>query len=452
MSSVFLDFVLPNATTWFYLSFLLMIAVYFRFDRFFTPRNWDLISLFLIVPGLLATTRLDKGILDQLATADQPASQRLENMVGLLQSGYVWLFALTGYFLVRCVVDLFLTRRPRLEPNLSAQGLAFLGTSLLAFLMYVVITKEADPAGRVSARAAVRVLRQNDPGGERPGEGAGEPANLPTAIIRTPVRVVLNKVADSIAEEDPLQTPEMEVAVARTATILCHLLIVAALVLIGWRHFASKTTGVGMATLYLLVPLTALNVEKIDHLIPAAFLVWAVSAFRYPRISGMLFGLAGVFFYPLFLVPLWAGFYWRRGAGRFLVGFVNATAIVLLLMMWIGPLRSFMEVWSSSVAWKAWDFRQDPATLGFWSEATQVYRLPIFIVFCAAMIGVAFWPREKNLAELIALSVALTLGVQFWYGDRGGTYIHWYLPLLLLMIFRPNLEDVRPPEVRTKPT
>ncbi len=30
---------------------------------------------------------------------------------------------------------------------------------------------------------------------------------------------------------------------------------------------------------------------------------------------------------------------------------------------------------------------------------------------------------------------------QFWHGYGGGTFVAWYLPLLLLTIFRPNLED-----------
>ena len=39
----------------------------------------------------------------------------------------------------------------------------------------------------------------------------------------------------------------------------------------------------------------------------------------------------------------------------------------------------------------------------------------------------------------------MVIGVQFWYADQGGVYVLWYLPLLLLMVFRPNLSDRRPP-------
>src|SRR2546421_3174227 len=51
--SVFLEFDLPNATTWFYFSLLLAVALFFKFTRLLSVRNWDVLSLFLLVPGLL---------------------------------------------------------------------------------------------------------------------------------------------------------------------------------------------------------------------------------------------------------------------------------------------------------------------------------------------------------------------------------------------------------------
>jgi hypothetical protein len=34
--------------------------------------------------------------------------------------------------------------------------------------------------------------------------------------------------------------------------------------------------------------------------------------------------------------------------------------------------------------------------------------------------------------------------LQFWYADQGGVYVLWYLPLLLMLVFRPNLRERRP--------
>jgi hypothetical protein len=38
-------------------------------------------------------------------------------------------------------------------------------------------------------------------------------------------------------------------------------------------------------------------------------------------------------------------------------------------------------------------------------------------------------------------TAAIMVAAQFWHRFHGGTYMAWYLPLLLLTIFRPNLED-----------
>ena len=53
VASIFFDFSLPNAATWFYFSFLLALALFYKFDRLLSLRNWDLLTLYLIVPGLL---------------------------------------------------------------------------------------------------------------------------------------------------------------------------------------------------------------------------------------------------------------------------------------------------------------------------------------------------------------------------------------------------------------
>src|SRR5260221_659187 len=59
--SVFLDFNLPNATTCFYFSLLLAIALFFRFGRLLSIRNGDVVALFVLVPGLLVMNAARPG-------------------------------------------------------------------------------------------------------------------------------------------------------------------------------------------------------------------------------------------------------------------------------------------------------------------------------------------------------------------------------------------------------
>src|SRR5437868_15527877 len=105
--SVFLDFNLPKATTWFYFSALLAVALFFKFSRFLSVRNWDVVALFLLVPGLLLLL--------------EPGPKTF---------GYVWLFAGSAYFLARCLLDLALVQRPALAPNLTLGGLAWMAGAL----------------------------------------------------------------------------------------------------------------------------------------------------------------------------------------------------------------------------------------------------------------------------------------------------------------------------------
>ena len=92
--------------------------------------------------------------------------------------------------------------------------------------------------------------------------------------------------------------------------------------------------------------------------------------------------------------------------------------------------------------WQAW---KAPRAEGLWQGSHWAYRLPVFIAYVAFIVLTMFWPTPRNLAQVIAQSAAVVIGVQFWYADQGGLYVLWYVPLVLLMVFRPNLSDVRPP-------
>ena len=90
------------------------------------------------------------------------------------------------------------------------------------------------------------------------------------------------------------------------------------MVVIGYRHFDNIKTGIAAAMLYLLLPYTAQMTGRVDHVLTAALLVWAIEAYRRPAVAGVMMGLAiGVTYYPIFLLPLWLGFYWQRGLVRY---------------------------------------------------------------------------------------------------------------------------------------
>ena len=78
---------------------------------------------------------------------------------------------------------------------------------------------------------------------------------------------------------------------------------------------------------------------------------------------------------------------------------------------------------------------------GFWQYYHQAYRIPVLAAFVVICGSLAIWPAQKNLGTLLSCSAAVMLAAQFWHANDGGLYMAWYLPLLILTIFRPNLED-----------
>ena len=212
------------------------------------------------------------------------------------------------------------------------------------------------------------------------------------------------------------------------------------------------------ATFYLLLPYTflllpdsALGVGRWDHAWPMALTLWAVFCYRRPVLSGMFLGVAtGTAFFLLVALPAWLSFYRDRGATRFLVSFVVSATLglgVLGGLLWLnGDLPSGLRSDWTTFDWQPW---KHPAakTPGFWrfAQMPAAYRVPVFFATMVIVIGSAFWPTPKNLAHLIALTAATLLSIQFWYADRGGVYVLWFLPLLLLLAFRPNLSTTAPP-------
>src|SRR5690349_136198 len=128
MVEILVNYKPVNPTTWAYLSSLLMIALYFKFNRVFSIRNADLLGLISLAPALLM---VQYG-------RQHPDSSTVEH------AGYIWLFVVSGLFMLRLLLDALMVRRPLLEPNLTVGGLTFLGVSLFVFLIANVITGSPD--------------------------------------------------------------------------------------------------------------------------------------------------------------------------------------------------------------------------------------------------------------------------------------------------------------------
>jgi hypothetical protein len=251
---------------------------------------------------------------------------------------------------------------------------------------------------------------------------------------------------------DGAATPQAaEPIAARMLAIFAHLAVLGGLVMMGRRHFHDPDLGLAMATLYLLLPCTAYNVHQVNHVLPAAFVLWAGVAYRRPVVAGGLMALAcGTLFFPIFLLPLWLGFYGRRGGARFAVGLGCVAALLMgTFALTSADGNSFTQQTLEAIDWSLLSFGGNAAT-GFWNAANEAYRIPVFVAFLLATFVLTVWPRQKNLEHLLAHSAAIVVATQFWYPRQTGAFVLWYLPLVLLVAYRPRLDALRPPEFESQ--
>ncbi len=417
-----------NDATWFYLSLLLILAVFFRFNRVLSLRNLDLALLLSIAPGLLLVQRGH-------------------------DFGYGWLFVVTGCLLTRLFSDSFWKRRPLLEQNLNPAGMAFLAVSAFVFLVSSALTASPPQETVETVRRADEMLKRQDTTLEQPT--TEETQAGPTArLVAAPV-VRASDLVVSGGSPEPKNRWAVEQIAARATAVLAHFAVVAGLWMLGKRLFGDANSGLAMATLYLLLPCTSIDVGKVNHVLPAALIVWALVSYRNPLVSGGLLGLAcGSLLFPLFLLPLWVVFYGKQGAGRFAIA-LGAVAAVLVasLLLTSADSHSFTRQIRGSIDWSS--LKLDSDALGFWSTndgAYEAYRIPVIVMFFVMLLTLTFLPREKNLEHLLGHSTAIIVATQLWYPQQGGAYVLWYLPLLLAVMFRPKLTSQTPPVIVPAPS
>ena len=468
-------------TTWFYVSAIIILAIFFKFNRFWSVRNFDLICVILLTPGLLLIAS--------------------RNSYG----GYAWLFGIQGLLAVRLILDVIMVRRPLLEPNLSSEGLTFACFFLFFFLIAALLVNRGEQINTVNTVRLEQILTSrhvhdkigmdhetskiapaewnNMPPGFRPFLVLTERANLafaPPCSIRKEIThgIILSDPAidptyydsqptPASAEDIPVLPATMDIITARAPPlddvsitesaslhpalhiwllilvliIGGHLVIVLEFAYIGYRHFGRLQTGIACAALYLFHPYSNQMIGRLDHVIPAALIMWSVVSYRRPFFAGLGIGAAAALvWYPIWLLPLWCGFYRRKGWIRFLMGAGSALlAFVAMLCFSLSEWGTFSEQLIHLAGKTAFMVFTQPD--GFWNSDDVFFRVPVLAVFVVVCFGLLFVPSHKHLATLIAGSALLMLGVQFFQLYQGGLYLSWYLPLLILTIFRPNLED-----------
>ena len=385
---------------WLFVTLLMCVTLFFKFGRFWSIRNLDLLLLFALAPGMMI-------------------------LVGTGASGswygYLGLFIGSLLWMIRCLVDLGFSRRPLLEPNLNASGLACLTVGIVSlFVVEMVNLPIQDGVNRNPADPLANHQWEQPP---------GEPS-VNAFLQSTPVVLTI------YPDEKP------RVILRRVLAMLAQVGLVVALITVGWRHFERPIAGLSVATCYLLLPYARFALVDSGQLIPSALIVTALAFHLRPMVAGVLIGLAAGWMPAcLGLLPLWAGFYLRRGFWKF----TGAGVGIALTCGLVGQLIPGMAGWARALGARSltesglWPGVEAPLENSFWSGIDASYRLPILIAYLILVIVTTILPPNKNLGELIALSAALLAASQFWYLESGGTLVILYLPLVILMMFRPTL-------------
>lgn len=459
----------PEPATWVYMSSFLVVGIFFMFHRFWSIRNLDVLLLLMLTPGLMLIyesyqvrqssysavssteelaqsankskallvaqkDRLPQQFVDQIDTpADAEAASEPKPEVAkpiwtpkrIRLFGYIWLLSVCGLWVARMLIDTTFFRRPHLDPNLSQGGLMFLGISLFAFLIANVLNS---PAEQLESTQANR------------GPGYAPLKVLPD-VSTTASSAKVNKEVAAVPNAGTSVSKQVRyITVSRVLLTIANCFLVLSIVGIGYWHFNDLKSGVGAATLYLLLPYAAQMIGRVEHAIPGALILLAVLLYRRPYFSGIAIGLAGgLVFYPLFLFPLWLSFYWQRGQRRFIAGVALSLIGLIISIIFIYPQNYFVHICEV--------FGVVPFAIndldGIWGLGVQPYvRIPVLVAFVALAFSFAFWPAQKSLATLINCSAAVMVTAQFCYAYGGGLLMAWYLPLVLLAVFRPNLDDL----------
>lgn len=452
--TAWLDITLPNATTWTCMVLVLIVMLYVRFAKPLQWRHLDLLLLFLLaipmlflrdsqerrddvlsvwcppeqlscivmwnsahlalpaqgaVPVFMAECNLDRW---QRSNAAWIRDYGIEQQA--IWRSYLWLMIFSALLLIRSVVDLFLEQRSECRTNVTTGAMIWLILVLIAVLSF----KSFQPFD---------------------WKGAPRPLHDSLAVTNMTDLLALFPIEPEVSNKSEI--PKKIVA------LVCHTLIVVHLILIGWWHFRQLSIGVAAGLLYLLMPYTAVLYLNLTQVVASLFIVMAITWYRWPSVAGLFLGLGtGFGFFPIILVPAWFGFYYRRGHWRFLSIFALTIAVFAGYWIWSqGLAQSWQMIWSLT-EWQVWKFYDKPLADGLWNTVTLhwAYRIPLFIVFVALVITSVFWPHPKHLGQLVSWSAILILGVQFWYADAGGSYLLWYLPLVIFQTVRPRVSDLRP--------
>lgn len=448
----------PNQAGMLWIMVLVGLFVAADPTRGLTGRNLDL--LLLTAPALCFFE-----ILAFFQHLDDPTYLRLLDWV------FVAIATLSVCLLVRAAMLVYRPRREWWNPPADTTTLAVVALLLLALNVYVALVRPPDDAGFYVNLGAQR-LRERGllPYGDPLLTGTPGAAYGPVLYaLHVPFQILLAPAGVNAAPADlplaPGQAPYFlpPALATQLCVVVLHVAGVAALfaaarrmrnVRVAWALVAlycgsAYVLGVGSEG-DLIGGMTF-----VSHIAPASTVLLAFALIHRPAWSGAVLAAAiGMLFYPVFLVPAWAGYYWARRAQlrKFAMGFTLTAALIgggVLALSRPAAGRGVI----ATVLHDTLGHQEDPegyasSPFGLWagrgglrgwlmqpvipSTPTSRPIVLLYLLFSGAAFVMARGRREGDLALLVG---ALSIGAQLWKIHATGTYVAWYYPFLLLGFF-----------------
>ena len=451
----------PDQAGALWIGILLVIVVAGDFQKIFSRRNGLLIILLLPALPLLDIMIWESRLSD-------PATG------WLLGVAFSVLFTLTALIAAYALYLVFRKTDVDWDINLSTRGLRVLLAIVVIINILVVLGRPGEDSGPYTSLGAQRWLETGtmpygDPllrGPDAPGFGAAATYGPLLYVAHMPLQLLMGPPWN-----DPGMVPksvEYEIPSGYVTKLTClafQLMALYALFELG-RRYSSENIGLAMAIIYAGSPYvlglgsdTALitGLPFISHIAPPAMILVTLLYLDRPLFAGiMLAGAVGILFWPVFLFPLFFGwYYWQReGVGRFTAGFAGVGAAIAIMVVYFtgsigdqGPIDLLLtstlehqegvgQLEYGASKFSFWGTH--PALASFWQQPvfgnTAIFK-PSFILFSALSAFAFFLVRGKDRVQLALLVAVLASAIQLWKTHAGGTYVEWYLPFLLIGFF-----------------
>ena len=162
----------------------------------------------------------------------------------------------------------------------------------------------------------------------------------------------------------------------------------------------------------------------------AMLTVFALLAFRSPIFTGVWVGLAtAAKFSPAGLVPLLAAPRQRGLKGALVCTGTFLAVVVSAIFIWLPP-GGLSYFWKRTIGFQIHRFD----VFSPWALHASLHPIQTVLEVAAVLfaLAVAFFPRERSLAQVCALAGAVTIAIQLPATHWFYYYIMWFLPFALV--------------------